>query len=232
MTGAPLYLLAGSGPGRGPVTIFKTALGRSGVPRARVAWVGAASGDDPALRRRDVRRLLKAGAGTVASVPLCGRHASAAEAARVIASADVVFVSGGDVEAGMRVLRERGMIGRFRALHRNGTVFIGESAGSIMLSRCWIGWTDPRDERSAGLFPCLGLARILCDTHGEADGWGELKAVLTLRPVGARGYGIASGSALVVEPDGTLRALGGEVDVFRRRKTGVVREQGLLPGPQ
>jgi cyanophycinase-like exopeptidase len=230
--GAALYLLAGSGFGRSPDTVLRAALRGSGVPRARVAWVGAASGDDPALRRRDTRRLLKAGAGTVAPAPLCGRRGSAAEAARAIESADVVYISGGDVEAGMRILRERGMIPRLRAVHRGGTPFIGESAGSIMLCRCWIRWADPGDEESAGLFSCVGLVPILCDTHGEGDAWGELKSALALRPVGARGYGIASGSALVVEPDGTLHAFRGEVDVFRKRKAGVVQEQTLRPGPQ
>jgi voltage-dependent potassium channel beta subunit len=185
--GAPLYLLAGSGAGRSSDPVFQAALGRSGVPRARVAWVGAASGDDPALRRRDTRRLLKAGAGTVAPASLCGRRASAAEAARAIESADVVYISGGDVEAGMGILGERGMIPRLRAAHRGGTPFIGESAGSIMLCRCWIRWADPGDEGSAGLFPCIGLVPILCDTHGEEDGWGELRSALALRPVGARG---------------------------------------------
>jgi len=232
MAGAPLCLLAGSGSGRSPDPLLRAALLSSGITRARVVWVGAASGDDPALRRRDARRLVRAGAASVERAPLCGRRGSTAEAARAVESADVVYISGGDVEAGMRVLGERGMIPRLRAAHRGGKLFIGESAGSIMLCRFWVGWADPRDERSATLFPCMGIARILCDTHGEADGWGELKSALALRPAGARGYGIASGSALVVEPDGTLRAIGGEVDVFRKRKAGVVQDQGLRPGPR
>ncbi|MGA2380483.1 MAG: Type 1 glutamine amidotransferase-like domain-containing protein [Spirochaetia bacterium] len=215
---------------RGPDALLQAALRRMEIPWPRVAYVGAASGDNPALRRRNVAVLRRAGAGLVSLAPLCGRLGSAAKAAAVIESADVVFVSGGDVEAGIRVLEERRMIPFLRAVHASGTPFIGVSAGSIMLCRGWIRWVDPGDEGSAELFPCLGLARVWCDTHGEGDAWGELRSMLALRPVGATGYGIASGSAIVVEPDGTISAFGGEVSVFRRRKAGVAQVQSLRPG--
>ena len=164
--------------------------------------------------------------------PLCGRLGNAPKAAAAIESADVVFFSGGDVAAGMQILEQRGMIPFLRAVSRSGTPFIGVSAGSIMLCREWIRWRDARDDESGELFPCLGIARLSCDTHGEGDGWGELKSMLALRPVGATGYGITSGSAIIVEPDGTISASGGEVHVFRRRKGGIAQVQSLLPGTE
>jgi len=136
------------------------------------------------------------------------------------------------VEAGIRTLEQRGMIPVLRSAHESGVPFLGVSAGSIMLCRGWIRWANPGDERSAELFSCLSLARVWCDTHGEGEGWGELKAMLALRPVGSTGYGIASGSAMVVEPEGTLSAFGGEIHVFKRRKAGVVQVKSLRPGPE
>ena len=124
---------------------------------------------------------------------------------------------------------EKEMTGFLRRLYRSGKLFFGISAGSIMLARKWVRWRDPDDDESAELFSCLGLAPILCDTHGEGDGWEELKALLALSPTGAIGYGIVSGTAIVVEPDGTLSALGGEVDRFRRRADGVVQIKSLVP---
>ena len=103
------------------------------------------------------------------------------------------------------------------------------SAGSIMPARKWVWWRDPHNDKGAEIFPCLGLAPILCVTHGEGGGWEELKTLLTLSPTGAIGYGIPSGAAIVVEPDCTLSVLGGEVDRFRRRTNGVVRIKGLVP---
>jgi len=176
--------------------------------------------------------LKKAGAGIVTLAPLAGRRINAPVAASIVESADLVFMSAGDVKAGMDVLHERGMVPVLRHAHRSGIPFVGVSAGSIMLCRAWVQWNDPDDDEGAEMFPCLGFARIWCDTHGEKDGWGELKAMLALRPIGTVGYGIVSGSAIVVEPDGSLSALGGEVHVFKRRKAGVMQVESLTPGPR
>ncbi len=174
----------------------------------------------------------KAGAGSVTAAALAGRRANVQAAAAVIESADLVFLSGGDVKAGMDLLSERGIVPVLRQAHKAGIPFLGISAGSIMLCRAWLKWNDPDDDEGAELFPCLGFARICCDTHGEKDGWGELKAMLALQPMGTAGYGIVSGSALLVEPDGSLSVLRGDVHVFKRRKAGVVQVESLAPGPR
>lgn len=226
----PLYLVAGgrgSEQRRGADPLLREIVERTGIRRPRVAYVGAASGDNPAFRMFIARMLEKAGTGTVALAPLCGNRADPAAARRILSDADIVFVSGGDVEEGMRVLAERKMILFLRALYRAGKPFFGVSAGSIMLARAWIRWRNPHDDSSAELFPCMGFAPVLCDTHGEGDGWGELKAALALRPIGAVGYGIVSGSALIVESDGSLIARGSIVPVFRRRKADVVQVKSL-----
>jgi cyanophycinase-like exopeptidase len=160
---------------------------------------------------------------------LCGRRGDPERAKAILEASDLVFVSGGDVKEGMRVLVKKKMTGFLRRLHRSGKLFLGVSAGSIMLARKWLWWKEPHDDESAEIFSCLGLAPILCDTHGEGEGWEELNTLLTLSPTGAIGYGIASGAAIVVEPDRTFSVLGGEVDRFRRRTNGVVRIKGLLP---
>jgi dipeptidase E len=230
-----LFLIAGgSSPvtARGPDPLVRLAIQRTGVYRPSVAYIGAASRDNSLIRKRNAAMLKKAGAGSVTTAPLAGRRINAPVAAAVVESADLVFMSGGDVKAGMEVLEERGIVPVLRHAHREGIPFLGISAGSIMLCRAWVQWNDPDDDGGAEMFPCLGFARICCDTHGEKDGWGELKAMLALRPIGTAGYGIVSGSAIVVEPDGSLSALGGEVHVFKRRKAGVVQVESLAPVPR
>lgn len=66
-------------------------------------------------------------------------------------------------------------------------------------------------------FPCLGFAPILCDTHAEADDWEELKALLGLSVSGTVGFGIPSGGALCVAPDGTVTAIGKPASRFEVR---------------
>jgi cyanophycinase-like exopeptidase len=194
-----------------------------------VAYVGAASGDNPAFRLLISRILEKAGAGRVTLAPLCGTRGSLQKAGTVLEAADVILISGGDVEEGMRVLRAKGAEPLLRRLWREGKPLFGVSAGSIMLARRWVRWTDPHNDESAELFPCLGIAPVLCDTHGEGDGWGELRALLSLCPAGATGYGIVSGAALKIEEDGSVCALGGEVHVFRTRKSSVAQIESILP---
>jgi cyanophycinase-like exopeptidase len=229
---APLYLIAsgrGSPRPRGPDPIMEEIVRNTGVTRPSVAYVGAASGDNAAFRLMVGHMLQKAGAGKVILAPLCGRKADPERAAEVLKAADIVFISGGDVEEGMSVLQETGMIPVLRKLCKSGKPFFGVSAGSIMLATKWVRWSDPNDDASAELFPCLDFAPVLCDTHSEGDGWVELKALLALCPVGAIGYGIVSGSTLKLETDGGAVALGGPVDVFRRRAKGVVQEKSMTP---
>jgi cyanophycinase-like exopeptidase len=229
---APLYLIAG-GRGmerpRGPDPLLQTVVRGTGVQRPKVAYLGAASGDNAAFRLMVGAMLKKAGAGEVSLAPLCGRKADPVKAVEVLESSDLVFVSGGDVEEGMRVLAAQGMMPLLRRMQREGKPYFGISAGSIMLARRWIRWRNHKDDASAELFPCMGFASVLCDTHGEADGWEELLAMLALCPRGAIGYGIVSGSALVVERDGSIGALGGEVHRFTRRTAGVVQVESLFP---
>jgi cyanophycinase-like exopeptidase len=178
------------------------------------------------------RFLKQAGAGEVTLAPLCGRRAAPAEAKRVLTEADLVFVSGGDVEAGMRALRATEMIGFLRELAQGGKPFFGLSAGSIMLGRQWVRWEDPDDDATAERFACLGLADLWCDTHAEAEGWEELRTLLRLSPDGSTGYGIVSGTALLAHPDGAVSALGGEVHRFQRQGQDVVQLSNLLPAAE
>ena len=229
---APLFLIAG-GRGmktrKGPDPLLQAAMRQVNLRRPKIAYVGTASGDDAAFRLWFTRLLKKAGAGEVKLAPLCGRRGDAEKAKAVLEVSDLVFVSGGDVEEGMRILNEKEMTGFLRRLYRSGKPFFGTSAGSIMLTRKWVRWRNPDDNESAEPFPCLGLAPILCDTHGEGEGWEELKALLALSPTGAIGHGIVSGTAIVVGPDGALFALGGEVDRFRKGAGGVVQIESLIP---
>ena len=229
---APIFLIAGgrgTGVQKGPDPLLQAVFRRTGIRRPTVAYVGAASADDAAFRLMIARRLQDGGAGKVTPALLCGRHGDVEKAKGVIEASDLVFLSGGDVEEGMRVIKEKGMIGALQRLYRAGKPFFGMSAGSIMLARRWIRWRDPDDDASAERFDCLGFASVLCDTHGEAEGWEELQALIGLSPAGTIGHGIVSGTALVVEPDGTLSALGGEVHRFQKRAGVIVQVENLVP---
>jgi hypothetical protein len=122
------------------------------------------------------------------------------------------------------------MVGFLQGLYEKGKPFFGLSAGSIMLAETWIHWVDPDDDSMAELFPCLGFAPIICDTHGEEDDWEELRAALKLAEDGRKGYGIVSGTAIKVHPDsGNVEALGDAVHQFARREGRIVRLPDIMP---
>jgi peptidase E len=231
-TRAPIFLLAGGRATRmrkGPDPLLQEVFFRTGFRLPTVAYVGAASGDNAEFRLWMTGLLQEAGAGEVKLAPLCGKRKETAKARSVLERADLIFIGGGDVEEGKRVLDEKEMTPFLRDLHQAGKPFFGMSAGSIILAQKWVRWRDPEDNESVEVFPCLGLASLLCDTHGEDDRWEELKVLLALSPDGSIGYGIGSGTAIAVGPDGALSALGGEVDRFRKQGAGIVRIQSLVP---
>jgi cyanophycinase-like exopeptidase len=201
---------------------LRQALASTGRAEPRVAYIGAASGDDAGFFRRLARVLEQAGAGAVTLAPTCG-HAPRREDLfrRALAESDAVFVSGGDVDAGMQVLGASGVIPLLRERFDAGIPFVGLSAGSIILGTEWIAWEESAGETAVRVFPCLGFAPLICDTHSEDDDWSELRELLTLRPAGTLGYGISSSAMLCVHADGRLDASGGEICCLRRSREGV-----------
>lgn len=219
----PVHLLAGGkkesrSPRSGALSRAIAALGKRGPS---LAYVGAASGDSNPFRLMIAGFLRAAGAGEVLPVALCRKRPDLAGAMALLDGCDAVFVSGGDVEEGMRVLREKGVCEHLRALHSQGKPFIGVSAGSILLARSWIRWADPDDDASAEVFPCLDIAPLYCDTHEEDAGWPELRALLGLLPDGAEGWGIPSGGGLHVRGEGEVRWTEPAPARFRRGAEGV-----------
>jgi peptidase E len=230
----PVYLLAG-GRQRGtrkPDPLLQAAFRDYGIRSPSIAYSGTASGDDRNFFHFIAASFTEAGASKVTHAVIAPDGADLKKARSILESADIVFISGGDVEAGMDILQEKDMIGFLTDLYRQGKPFFGISAGAIMLAKKWVRWRDPDDEDSAELFPCLNFAPIICDTHDEQAGWEELQAALMLEKEGTRGYGLASGTAVRVFSDGRVEALGGAIHQYIRRRDGVERIDDILPTGQ
>jgi len=228
----PIYLFA-AGRNSG-IRITLASIGKIiksiGKAKPDIAFVGAASSNDKWMVYALISALIKAGCKCrIRRVVLAPPKADLKKARRILQEADAVFMSGGDVEVGMQVLKERNIVGLMEDLARQGKLFLGVSAGSIMMCKDWVRWKDPDDDSTAELFPCLGLVPIICDTHAEEDDWAELKAALQLAGVGTLGYGISSGACLKAYPDGRLEADGGPVVRYAFLKGKIKRQADLLP---
>jgi peptidase E len=226
-----LYLLAGGSwkKSKTPDPLLQAVFSQSATPLPSVAYIGTASGEDDGFFQAISEMFLRSGAGSVSHAVIGRENADAEAAKKIILEAGLVFVSGGDVDEGIRVLREKKMIYFLKEMFVKGVPFFGLSAGSIMLAKRWIRWKDPGDDSTAELFPCLGFAPFVCDTHGEEEGWDELRASLKISDDGQFGYGIPSGAALRVQPDGRVEALVKPVHVFVRRGGKIVRLHDISP---
>lgn len=226
----PIYLLAG-GPGakkQSPDPILQMALRELGKTKPSVAYIGAAHGDSLMFYLFIKRMITAAGAGKIELVSLVKKKSDMDKARSIIQSADCIFVSGGDVNEGMRVLTERSVVPLIKNRYKEGALIIGVSAGSIMLAKQWINWPDENNEASAELFPCMNIAPVLCDTHGEDDKWNELHSLMRLTEVDQIGYGIPGGGAMRISMDGTVEAIGMPLYRIKRREGKIERMNDLI----
>jgi len=193
------------------------ALTREQAPLA--LYIGAANGDDESFGTGLCALVAAAGAEDIVWPKLVARRGAAAAARAALERVHFVFVGGGDVEAGMDVLRRAQLVANLRAAAARGVVFAGMSAGAIMLGERWVRWprADAGDDE-AETYECLGIAPCALDCHGEADGWAEARSFAAVRARElkrkAKVYGVPSGGALVARSGGKMHARGEPVPVF------------------
>jgi peptidase E len=207
-------------------------LTRSDAPTA--LYIGAANGDDGSFGAALCALLGAAGAAEVFWPKLTKRRREVAVARKALERVAFVFVGGGDVEAGMDVLRRADLIDGVRAAAVRGVVFAGMSAGAIMLGERWIRW--PRANASddeAETYECLGIAPCSLDTHGENDEWRETRSFVAVRAreLGrkAKAFGVPSGGALIASSSGKMHAKGEPVPVFAALPRGTATIDLTLP---
>ena len=202
----PVLLFAGGRPmdAINAVSVISKAISGLGLAYVRAAYVGAANGDNQPFYLAIKPILLKAGANKVVFARLAKNDADVQNARALINDADVVFISGGEVEDGINWIRKHGLFDFFKGLYPAGKLLIGISAGTIMLGSHWVRWDDPKDDSTAGLFECLGVVPAIFDTHAEDEDWIELKTALRLMGEGSRGFGVKKGGILESDGAGNL----------------------------
>ncbi|MDB4971042.1 MAG: peptidase [Myxococcales bacterium] len=227
--------LIGGGPGALLATRrhIKQAIKAVGKKTAVVAYVGAASNDNAGFQKMLSALFVGSGA-RLEAVKLARKNASVATARRLLDGCDLVFMSGGDVEHGMRILDDRGVADDLRRLSAAGKPFIGISAGSIMTGRHWVRFPGDDDARAES-FPCLGIAPVDMDAHSEADDWPELRTLVRLlakKDADAVGYGVPSKACLRIDLDGArpkLTALGAPITRIGAKSGKPVERAPLAP---
>jgi peptidase E len=232
----PVTLIAGQfgSPHFGTHPYLKMALDLTRAVSPAALYIGAANGEDASFGTALCALLGAAGAKEVFWPKLGKRRREAATARKTLERVDLVFIGGGDVEAGMDVLRRTDLVDGLRAAATRGVIFAGMSAGAIMLGERWIRWphADASDDE-AETYECLGIAPCSLDTHGEGDEWRETRSFVAVRARElerkAKAYGVPSGGALIVSSSGRMRARGEPVAVFAAHPRGAASIERTIP---
>ena len=103
---ADVFLIAGGSQPKNNKEILAGALALIKKETPNVAYIGTASGDSKEFFLRLRQIIMAAGAGNVSLVPIVRRF-DPDKARDILLASDVVFLSGGDVNIGMKYLRKR-----------------------------------------------------------------------------------------------------------------------------
>jgi len=196
---------------------FRTVLDSYGKPDPKVAYVGTANLDSWPFFQLMKRPMVRAGAGEITLVPIAGKHADAQTAKRILSAADCVFLSGGEVEDGIALLKKAGLDIFLAELYHSGKLFFGVSAGCIMMGRNWVHWDAENDDSTASLFDCLDFIPMTFDTHCEEEDWKELKCALRLMGPDAKGYGLSTNGFYSADGEGRLVSYRNAPAVFQNQ---------------
>lgn len=118
--------------------------------------------------------------------------------------ADIIFLSGGDVERGWRTFEEFDLRNRIIRRYYEGAILIGVSAGAVQIGL--FGLTE-RDDGSDHLFSTFGLVPFIVGVHEERRHWLSLQKSVLLSGGEAHGIGIGSGGGVIYHADHYLEPI-------------------------
>jgi hypothetical protein len=180
-----------------------------------VAWLGVAANDAPASFERTAAPLRARYDARMEHARTVGPGIDGNATRQLIATADLIYLGGGDVTLLAERLRALELDTLIRARAAAGAIVVGISAGAIGLTRWWVQFPDEDDEgeeQQPRRFACIGAVDLAIDVHDEESDWEELRALLACwardEPEAiVDAYGIPSTGALEVA-EGRVTALG------------------------
>jgi len=226
MSAGTIFLIPGGHPPdmKRMIQDFRTTLEFCGKPNPKVAYIGTANKDNKIFFQLMKRLIVKAGAEKVTLVSIAGKRSDIGAAKQILSEADCIFLSGGEVEDGIVLLKKAGLDVFLTELYNSGKLFFGVSAGCIMMGRNWVHWEVENDDSTANLFDCLNFVPMTFDTHCENEDWKELKCALRLMGTNAQGYGLSTGGFYSADRDGYLVSFRNAPAVFRNQNGNIKTE--------
>jgi len=182
----------------------------SGKPSA--AYIGASNGDQSEFYSLFVAAMESMGISDCRLVP----SQPSREDISFLERADLIVLSGGDVERGWQVFEQNGLKELLPRKRFDGAVLMGVSAGAVQLGLgCLSNAAQPKQ------IDMLRFAPFYVAAHNEGNDWFDLRALVNLSQIDARAIGLPAGGGAVYYSDGTLEPL-------RKPLIEIVKEDSLI----
>jgi len=150
----------------------------------KAAYVGASNDDDPAYYGIFESAMESI---EVTDCRMISGALSRPEAA-FVEQADLILLSGGDVEKGWKTFERNGLRQLLIRRYHEGVLLLGTSAGAVQLGM-------------------LGLVPYVISAHDEKDSWSGLKEMLRSVEKLVKGIGIPTGAGMIYHADRTIEAI-------------------------
>ena len=197
----PLYLLADSqlffwkGNGESLAERIRADLD-SAKPSA--AYIGASNGDQPEFYDLFVAAMESMEISNCRLVP----SQPSREDILFLEEADLIVLSGGDVERGWQVFEQNGLKELLPRLRYDGAILMGVSAGAVQLGLGHL--SNAPQPKPLDMFR---FAPFYIGAHDEGNDWFDLRALVNLAQSDTRAIGLPAGGGAVYYHDGTLEPL-------------------------
>ena len=213
-----------SGGGQINIELVKTLLDkeRGNEVYKRAVYIGAANGDRVPFFLNMKSILVGVGIPKVTHLKLAQNDVDVAKAKELLQKADVIFISGGEVEDGMNWLDKHGLRETVVEQYYEGKQFICVSAGTIMMGKYWLDMDEDNNHKNPKIFTCLGIIPHVFDTHAENEDWIELKTALRLLGNNSIGYGIPTLGLITATSDGKLEGINSDLLEFMYNEKGYI----------
>jgi peptidase E len=162
----------------------------------KAAYIGASNGDDPNFYEIFVSAMEGVGVVDCRMIPSAVSEADM----EFLNSADVILLSGGDVEAGWRVFLNNGLSEHIIRRYYEGASLIGVSAGAVQLGLCGLA-------ADGSLIATFKVVPFIIGAHEESDNWKTARELLRLSGPGKTAIGLPAGGGAIYHQDHTVEAL-------------------------
>ena len=121
-----------------------------------------------------------------------------------VEDADLILLSGGDVERGWRVFEKNDLQEIIVRRYYEGALLMGTSAGAVQLGM--MGWTSGNGS-APKVIDTFRLIPLIIDVHQEKADWQGLQKALRKSGGAASAIGIPSGGGMAYHTDHTIEAI-------------------------